>query len=208
MNLTRFFVDLFHHSKESVKNYRPNLLQIVSIGISIALSIWLYLAHDIVARYANYGYTGIFLISAIGNATIIVPVASLLAVFALGPSLNPYGAGVAAGVGSTVGEMLAYLVGYSFQQGWQGSFFGYSWGNRDKLDNTTSSAWYPHLHRWVEKWGLWVILFLAFVPNPIFDVGGIVAGYTGIRWWKFFLITAFGKSLRFIFLLLFANVWL
>ena len=208
MTPIRLLAQLLYKIKEKGQSYRPNFLQIFSLTVSIALSVWLYLIRDTISQYVTYGYAGIFFISVIGNATILVPAASFLAVIALGPELNPYGAGVAAGVGSAVGEMLAYLFGYSFHRGWSGSFLGYSWGNSDQLAQQTSSEWYSHFHRWVTKWGVWAIFFMALIPSPIFDVGGIIAGYTGIKWWKFLLVTASGKSLRFIFIVLLTNIWL
>ncbi|WOK95478.1 hypothetical protein Cni_G04185 [Canna indica] len=39
------------------------------------------------------------------------------------------------------------------------------------------------------------ILILASVPNPLFDLAGIVCGQFGIPFWKFFLATLIGKAL-------------
>jgi len=39
------------------------------------------------------------------------------------------------------------------------------------------------------------ILVLASVPNPLFDLAGIMCGQFGIPFWKFFLATLFGKAI-------------
>ncbi|XP_012069605.1 vacuole membrane protein KMS1 isoform X2 [Jatropha curcas] len=39
------------------------------------------------------------------------------------------------------------------------------------------------------------ILLLASVPNPLFDLAGIMCGQFGISFWKFFLATLIGKAL-------------
>ncbi|XP_042450751.1 vacuole membrane protein KMS1-like [Zingiber officinale] len=39
------------------------------------------------------------------------------------------------------------------------------------------------------------ILMLASVPNPLFDLAGIMCGQLGIPFWKFFLATLIGKAL-------------
>lgn len=39
------------------------------------------------------------------------------------------------------------------------------------------------------------ILVLASVPNPLFDLAGIMCGQFGIAFWKFFLATLIGKAI-------------
>ena len=60
----------------------------------------------------GYGYLGVFLISLLGNATVILPVPSLAVVFAGGGVLNPLLVGLVAGVGEPLGELTGYLAGY------------------------------------------------------------------------------------------------
>ena len=45
--------------------------------------------------------------------------------------------------------------------------------------------------------GTLAIFLLAAIPNPIFDVGGMIAGALKMAWWKFLLACAAGKILRF-----------
>lgn len=39
------------------------------------------------------------------------------------------------------------------------------------------------------------ILLLASIPNPLFDLAGIMCGQLGIPFWKFFLATLIGKAI-------------
>ncbi|KAI4364386.1 hypothetical protein MLD38_020483 [Melastoma candidum] len=39
------------------------------------------------------------------------------------------------------------------------------------------------------------VLILASVPNPLFDLAGIMCGQFGIPFWKFFVATLFGKAI-------------
>ncbi|XP_021761135.1 vacuole membrane protein KMS1-like [Chenopodium quinoa] len=41
----------------------------------------------------------------------------------------------------------------------------------------------------------WTILLLASVPNPLFDLAGIMCGQFGIPFWQFFLATLVGKAI-------------
>ncbi|XP_074307178.1 vacuole membrane protein KMS1-like isoform X2 [Silene latifolia] len=41
----------------------------------------------------------------------------------------------------------------------------------------------------------WTILLLASIPNPLFDLAGIMCGQFGIPFWQFFLATLFGKAI-------------
>jgi membrane protein YqaA with SNARE-associated domain len=49
----------------------------------------------------------------------------------------------------------------------------------------------------MRKAGVPILFALALVPNPIFDVGGIMAGVLRIPPWAFILVTWAGKSIRF-----------
>ncbi len=63
----------------------------------------------------------------------------------------------------------------------------------------------------IEKYGPAAIFILAFIPNPIFDVAGIVSGATKMPWWQFLLATAAGKTARYVLVAqlgLYARGWI
>jgi membrane protein YqaA with SNARE-associated domain len=165
-------------------NWRQIIQCILAVGFAMGVTIAIIAARDTIEQYAFYGYPGLFLISALGNASLIIPVPSFLAAFAAGSVLNPYLAGIVAGCGAALGEMTGYLAGY---------------GGRSVVpDNKT----YQRLTALMKKRGAWIIFILAAIPNPAFDVGGILAGVLKMPWWKFLGAAAAGKSIRFVLLAL------
>ena len=47
----------------------------------------------------------------------------------------------------------------------------------------------------VKKMGFWGILMFASVPNPLFDLAGIMCGRFGIEFWSFFTAVFIGKAI-------------
>ncbi len=152
---------------------------------ALAITIFIIQTRDTIGRYAAYGYPGVFIISLLGNATLILPAPSFAIVFAVGGVLNPYLVGMAAGCGAALGEMTGYLAGL---------------GGRGMLED---KKFHQRLEALMTRRGAWLIFFLAFIPNPAFDVGGILAGALRMPWWKFLAATVAGKSIRFVLLAMF-----
>jgi len=165
------------------------VLRWVMIGFSIGIAIAIYATRDMVQRYAHYGYLGVLIISILGNATLIFPAPSFTVV-AFGAVLNPYLVGILAGCGAAVGEMTGYTLGR---------------GMSPNLEEGTTVAglgakqmqWLRWLRPKFQRWGAIVIFVLAAIPNPIFDMGGILAGIARMPWWKFLIAAALGKTVRF-----------
>ncbi len=153
--------------------------RMAAVVIAIGITVGIILLRDQIKQFAIYGYPGIFLISLIGNATIILPVPSFAVVFAVGGALNPVAVGIIAGLGATLGETTGYLAGI---------------GGRTVIEKR---AFYNRLEGWMRKRGVLVIFLLAAIPNPAFDVGGMVAGALRMPIWHFYLAAWAGKSVRF-----------
>jgi len=158
------------------------IVQIV-FGIIIAAIVLLF--SDRIVELSAYGYIGVFLISLLSSATILIPAPGWAVVIALSKTLDPYILGIAAGVGSGLGEMVGYEVGNGARR------------LIDKNDNNIKA---------IEKYGAVAIFFLAFIPNPLFDVAGLAAGALKMPMWKFLLATVSGRILRF-FLLAYLGSW-
>jgi membrane protein YqaA with SNARE-associated domain len=153
------------------------VLQILA-GIAIAALIFVFA--DKIAELQEYGYIGVFFISMFSAATIFVPAPGWAIVIAMGGILNPYLVGIVAGVGSGIGEITGYLVGS---------------GARDLSD--TKLGKYKDF---IKKYGVGAVFVLAFVPNPFFDVAGLVAGALKIKVWQFLIACILGRTLRYIIL--------
>jgi membrane protein DedA with SNARE-associated domain len=48
----------------------------------------------------------------------------------------------------------------------------------------------------MKKYGGWTVLFLAFIPNPAFDMAGIVAGALKMPIKRFLIWCAIGKIMK------------
>ena len=155
---------------------------LISLLSAIAISIVAIYLFSQVGILRNMGYVGVFLISLISSATVIVPLPGFAIVFAMGAVLNPLLVGIVAGLGSGLGEITGYLVGYA----------GHDAIMKTKL--------YKRHRKEIEKRGPLAIFVLAFLPNPIFDLAGMASGATKMPVLKFLLATIAGKILRYILL--------
>jgi membrane protein YqaA with SNARE-associated domain len=167
---------------------RERYLQILALVFVVALSVFLVMNRAMVAKFAGYGYLGIFIISIISAATIIIPVPSWILVAAMGAILNPILVGVVSGIGGTIGEMTGYMLGY---------------GGRVASDNVALSE---RMVGWMKRWGSVTIFVLALIPNPLFDVAGAAAGLLRYPVWKFILFGAAGRIPKNIFFA-YIGVW-
>ncbi|MEX2160633.1 MAG: VTT domain-containing protein [Anaerolineales bacterium] len=157
--------------------WTPGHVLAIVLVVAFSLAI-LAIPEEQVAALQEYGYAGIFLISLLANATIVIPAPAMLLVFAMGAHLSPIGLGLAAGSGAALGELSGYLAGSS--------------GQALIEDNST----YQRLETWVKKYGGFTIFLLAAVPNPVFDLGGIAAGALRMPVLRFLAWCAAGKILR------------
>jgi len=140
------------------------------------------------AALGNLGYLGVFLATLLPSATVIFPSPTLAAAFIAGTFLNPVLVGLLAGLGATLGEITGYMAGYG------GSILA------------ARSPHYRRIRALVERYGLLVIVLMAFIPNPLFDLAGIASGTTRIPLWRFLLACLLGKSARFI-LIAYLGYW-
>jgi membrane protein YqaA with SNARE-associated domain len=153
---------------------RPALALVVAVGISLSV----FLVSDRVEQFGRYGYPGIFVLSLLANATIIIPAPSLAVVTIMGSVLNPFAVGACAGAGEALGELTGYLAGYS---------------GRAVIENR---ARYEQLAKWTHRYGLWVIFVLSVIPNPLFDLAGIAAGALKIPVHRFLVACWIGKTIK------------
>jgi membrane protein DedA with SNARE-associated domain len=137
---------------------RTTLLRIISFLAVVAISVWIFSIRDKASELAAFGYPGIFVISILANATVILPAPGVAVVFAMGGIFNPLIVGIVAGVGSALGELSGYLAGYSGQA------------------VIERGGIYDKIHPYIQKYGPATIFVLAAIPNPFFDLGGIAAG--------------------------------
>ncbi len=126
---------------------------------------------------AGWGYVGLFVISFIGSATIILPILpTFVIIFGLGPFLNPWLVGLATGMGGALGELVGYGLGR---------------GSRKVLESHI--RWLSKVEQWKERYSMFaVIVLFAATPLPD-DITGIMAGMMGYDVRKFILACLMGK---------------
>jgi membrane protein YqaA with SNARE-associated domain len=150
------------------------LIILMVLGISLAV----FAFRDQLVHLAALGYVGIFLVSLLGNATIILPAPSLVLVFAMGAALNPLLVGLAAGAGEALGELTGYAAGFA--------------GRAVIEDRQT----YKRMVAWMQRRGGVTVFVLSAIPNPFFDLAGIAAGTLRYPLWRFLLFCWLGKTLK------------
>ena len=155
-----------------------NIIRLVVLLGVIALTVILVINRERIQELQAFGYPGIFLISILANATILVPVPGVVFTSAMGAVFNPFWVSIAAGSGAALGELSGYMAGFSGQA---------------VVENAER---YDRVVRWMRKHGDITILFLAFFPNPLFDLAGMLAGVLKMPVWRFLIYCVIGKVLK------------
>ncbi len=152
------------------------LLQIfISILIALVVILW----SNYLEKFSTMDYVGVFIISLLSSATLLIPAPSWVFVVGMGRVLNPYLLGIVAGIGSGFGEITGYLAGKGISH----------------LLHTNVK--YHEYKEWIKENDLLAIGILAFIPNPLFDIAGMAAGKLGIKMWRFIVACMIGRILRY-----------
>ncbi|MBA3851517.1 MAG: VTT domain-containing protein [Chloroflexi bacterium] len=124
------------------------------------------------------GLLALFLINALSSATLILPLPGLALTPLAATVADPLLVGIIAGSGQTVGELTGYLAGYSGRK---------ALGMDARTQRMTN---------WMRRWGAALLFVLALIPNPFFDVAGIIAGATRMPLRLYLLAAGAGKILK------------
>src|SRR3990170_3797526 len=162
----------------ALKGWRLALLRASALLLVVAITIYILAIRDQAEKLAAYGLPGVFLLSILANATLILPAPGVAITFAMGAVFNPLGVALAAGTGSAIGELTGYLAGFSGQA------------------VVSRSRFYRRLAAWTARHGGLAIFVLALVPNPVFDVAGTAAGALRMPLRKFLFWVWMGKTLK------------
>ena len=137
------------------------------------------------ADLQRFEYAGIFLISLIGSASVILPLPGAAVVVSSGQFVGDVGGipfwlvvGIVAAAGETIGEMTAYLAGM---------------GGKVVIEDRAS---YRKLDSWMQRRGVGTMFVLSVVPNPVFDIAGFMAGAVRMPIWQFALTVFVGKTIK------------
>ena len=169
---TNFFRSLL------TKERRLTLARIMSLFVVVGLSIFIFTVRDQAEDLAIYGYPGIFILSFMAYATVLLPAPGVAVVFTMGSIFNPVGVALAAGTGAALGELSGYLAGFS----------GQAVVERVEM--------YERLTRWMKKNGSLTVFILAAIPNPFFDLAGVAAGSLKMPVVRFFIFCWMGEIVK------------
>jgi membrane protein YqaA with SNARE-associated domain len=154
-------------------------LSILLMGaILVGFSALVFIFRDQIIRLSQYGYIGLFVVAAVSSASIFVPVPGLALAFATGGALNPFAVGLAIGTGAAFGELVGYLAGVG--------------GHGLIADNPG----YRQVSGYMKRYGMWAVFGLAVIPNPLFDIVGILSGVLRIPVWRFFFACWAGNVIK------------
>jgi len=167
---------------------RQHRLSLLIIAALIIISIAIYFLSRLLGDAEAYGYLGVFLISVMASAVIIIPIPAIAVVFGLGAVLNPWLVGLMAGLGEPIGELTAYMAGYS---------------GRVAMENR---GFYVRLTNWMERRGSLILFLFSAIPNWFFDIVGVAAGALRYPLWKYLLVVFLGKTLKG-WMVAFAGYW-
>jgi uncharacterized membrane protein YdjX (TVP38/TMEM64 family) len=148
--------------------------------LSLVFGIIAFVLGKYITYMQNLGYVGVFLANLIGSATIVLPMPTLVMTVAVGAFLNPILTGIFSALGSTLGELTGYFAGL---------------GGGDLINKNKKII---KVKGWMDKYGLWVVFVLATIPNPFFDLAGIISGASKIPLKKYLLAVFAGKLIKFI----------
>ncbi len=161
---------------KKLTGWRLNLVRVLVLLLVVGVTVVLFIFRDKVQQLGALGYPGIFFVSLFSNATLILPVPGVLFTSAMGAVFNPWLVALAASTGATIGELSGYLAGFSGQ---------------GVIENR---KWYERVTNWMKRFGDITILVLAFIPNPLFDIAGMVAGALKMPLWRYLLWSWIGKT--------------
>lgn len=159
------------------------IFRILLFLLVIGLSVYLFSIRSQIQQFQEYGYPGIFLFNLLSSATLILPVPGVAITSLMGAVFHPFWVAVAAGSGAALGELSGYLAGFS---------------GHVVVERTPA---YERVETIMRRYGAIAILVLAFIPNPLFDIAGVVAGALRMPVWRFLIVCLVGKILK---MLLFA----
>ena len=131
----------------------------------------------------SFGLIGVFFINFFGSATIFLPAPGLLSVGISATQSNPFLVALIGAIGASLGEGTTFLFGYT----------------SNKFFDLEKHKWLKKFKKNVfDRWGEIVILIFAFIPNPLFDGIGMIAGVSKFPVKKFLLLTFIGRLCRYV----------
>lgn len=137
------------------------------------------------------GLLGLFLINFFSSATIFLPAPGMFSILSFSDIYSPVLIVFFASLGSTLGEGIGFMFGHS---------------TREVLNIKKKHKILFHLNKFIfDKYGFAILFIIAFIPNPVVDGLGILAGMAGYPLKKFMFPVFLGRVVRNILMLMFQS---
>ncbi len=153
---------------------------VIVVSLIIGLNYLIRINEETFLKLDRYGYIGIFLVCLVLNSTVLLPSSSTAVVMTMATIYNPLVVTVVGAFGATMGEFTGYYAGY----------YGRSFIKENAYLDKVLSIF--------KKFPSIAIILFAFIPLPIFDVVGIMAGSIKMGRIRFFVLCLIGKYLKMI----------
>lgn len=165
------------------RRWLPTILTVLVVAVAFGFASWIAIDPVRVQQVRELlaspvGLLALFGLNVLANATLVLPVPGLALTGFAATVADPLVVGVVAGAGQTVGELTGYLVGYT--------------GRKAIADHAHSQR----LAGWMERWGALILFVLALLPNPFFDIAGILAGAARMPLRVYLAAAGAGKILK------------
>lgn len=168
------------------------LIALFVLLISIFLSASFFIFKNFFRHAMSLGLIGLFLINFASNATFFMPTPALIGVVSAGNLYPPLLVAIASSLGATAGDTINFLFGLS--------------GRHLINHKLAKNKWFIFLEKKFKKHGNWLLFLFAFVPNPIFDIAGLIAGIFKFSLFRFFILVFVGRFIRYYILAKFGSL--
>ena len=165
----------------------PALTLLLVVAITVGLFFLNKTHPEMVERFKTLGYAGIFVVSLLSCATVVLPIPGVFVFVPVLAQFDPILVGVVGAAGGTIGEITGYMAGMS----------GRDLAGRGKM--------YTRVEAWMKRRGGWVVFLLSLLF--LVDVAGVVAGALKYPPWKFMLLVWVGKTIKYVAIMLAIATW-
>lgn len=160
-------------------NFQSRLLKIgLAVLIAIVGSLPFLIWPEIIKKMSVAGYIGLLAACFLTNATVFLPASGIAFTISAATALNPVCCAIAGGIGTACGELVSYYCGRV---------------GKNVIDKTDL---FVTIQKYVNKYGIFTVWLLAFLPLPLFDLVGVTAGATKMSLPKYIIPCMIGKIMK------------
>jgi len=137
-------------------------------------------------KFSFLAYLVVFAITLVAHLFLVAPVPIAVPVMiTVAANFDPLLTALAAALGGSVGELSTYFIGYAGR----------------KLTVANNIIGFQRVEGWINRWGPWAIVFLAFQPIIPLDIGGLAAGAARMPLIKFLPALFAGKFPKYLLMI-------